>query len=330
MFKKDRIIKDIFNIKNDEQFNNISLQVFEYQYNYNEIYRTYINKLNVRISEIKHYKDIPCMPIDFFKTHKILSSENKIETTFRSSGTTGMTTSEHHITDLSIYEKSFIKTFDFFYDKPEDYTFLALLPSYSERNDSSLIYMVEKLMQISNKKDNGFYLYNHRDLFLKLTDLEKQNKKTILIGVSFALLDFFEVFKIPLNNTTIIETGGMKGRKKEIIREELHSVIKKATGLKEVHSEYGMTELLSQAYAKSENKYFSPQWMKVLIRDTNDPFSYLEIGASGGINIIDLANINSCSFIETKDLGKIHKDKLFEVLGRFDNSDVRGCNLMVI
>jgi len=190
--------------------------------------------------------------------------------------------------------------------------------------------MVEKLMKISSKPDNGFYLYNHEDLFNKLQELESKNQKTILIGVSFALIDFFETYKIPLKNTNIIETGGMKGRKKEIVREELHKIIKNATGLKHIHSEYGMTELLSQAYALEENKYFTPAWMKILIRDTNDPFTFLKKEQSGGINIIDLANINSCSFIETKDLGKIHTDNSFEVLGRFDNSDVRGCNLMVI
>jgi len=333
----------IFKIKNEAQFNSVSLQVFEYQSKNNNTYRSYIEKLEVDISKIKHYKDIPFLPIDFFKTHKIISSDKEIKTVFRSSGTTGITTSEHHITDLKIYEESFLNIFKMFYGKSEQYTFLALLPSYSERNDSSLIYMTEKLMQISNKKDNGFYLYNHKELFEKLSELEKRKEKTILFGVSFALIDFFETFEIPLKHTTIIETGGMKGRKKEIVREELHKIIKKATGLKHIHSEYGMTELLSQAYAKEENKYRTPPWMKILIRDTNDPFNYVKSGASGGINIIDLANINSCSFIETKDLGKIithesfasnnkvnNKNYYFEVLGRFDNSDIRGCNLMVI
>ncbi len=327
---KNISIKDIFSIKNEEQFNKICLQIFEYQYNYNDVYKRYVNELNLNKLKIEHYRSIPFLPIDFFKTHNIISSNKKIKTTFRSSGTTGITTSEHHITDLSIYEKSFIKAFEKFYGKINDYVFLALLPSYSERNDSSLIYMVEKLMKISSKPDNGFYLYNHEDLFNKLQELENKNQKTILIGVSFALIDFFETYKISLKNISIIETGGMKGRKKEIVREELHKIIKNATGLKNIHSEYGMTELLSQAYALEENKYSAPAWMKVLIRDTNDPFTFLKKGQSGGINIIDLANINSCSFIETKDLGKVHSDNSFEVLGRFDNSDVRGCNLMVI
>ncbi len=330
MFSTNTIIKDILNINNEKQFNKFSLQIFNYQHTHNIVYQTYIKELNINTSKIEHYKDIPFLPIDFFKTHKVISTNKKPETIFRSSGTSGMTRSEHHIADLSVYEKSFLKTFKLFYGKPENYIFLALLPSYSEQGNSSLIYMVEKLMQYSGNQNNGFYLYNHSELADKLTKLEKHNKKTILFGVSFALIDFFENYNINLKNTIIIETGGMKGRKKEIVREELHKIIKTATGLKHIHSEYGMTELLSQAYAKTENRYLYPPWMKILIRDTNDPFSYLPKGQSGGINIIDLANIYSCSFIETKDLGKLHEDNSFEVLGRFDNSDIRGCNLMVI
>lgn len=330
MINENKIAEDIFSIKTESNFNKICLQIFEYQSNNNNTYNNYIKELKLNTSKIKHYKDIPFLPIDFFKTHNVIISNKEIQTTFSSSGTTGLTTSKHHITDLSIYEQSFIKTFEQFYGNIKDYTFLALLPNYSERNGSSLIYMVEKLMKISNNASNGFFLYNLNDLFNKLQELENKKQKTILIGVSFALIDFFEKYKINLKNTTIIETGGMKGRKKEIIREELHKIIKDASGLKHIQSEYGMTELLSQAYAKTENRYASPPWMKVLIRDTNDPFTFLKKGSSGGINIIDLANINSCSFIETKDLGKVHHDNTFEVLGRFDNSDVRGCNLMVI
>ncbi|MCD6556528.1 MAG: acyltransferase [Bacteroidales bacterium] len=330
MLSTNTITKDIFNINKDEQFNKISLQIFNYQLIHNIVYQTYIKELNINTSKIKHYKDIPFLPIDFFKTHKVISSDKKIQTNFRSSGTNGITRSNHHIIDLSVYDKSFTNTFKLFYGKPENYTFLALLPSYSEQGNSSLIYMLEKLMQISNNPDNGFYLYNHSQLADKLSELEKQNRKIILFGVSFALIDFFKNYHINLKNTTIIETGGMKGRKKEIVREELHKIIKTATGLKHIHSEYGMTELLSQAYAKTENRYANPPWMKILIRDANDPFSYLPKGKSGGINIIDSANIYSCSFIETKDLGKLHPDNTFEILGRFDNSDIRGCNLMVV
>ncbi len=323
-------ISEIFSIKNESDFNNIALKIFNFQYANNKVYRNYIEKLNTDISKIKHYTQIPFLPIDFFKTHKIISSDKKIQTVFRSSGTSGTTRSEHHIADLNIYEKSFTETFRMFYGNPKDYVFSALLPSYSEQGSSSLIYMVEKLMQISGKPDNRFYLYNHKELANRLSESEKNKQKAILFGVSYALIDFFEQYKIKLKHTTIIETGGMKGRKKEIVREELHKILKNATSLKHIHSEYGMTELLSQAYAKKQNRYFAPAWMKILIRDTNDPFDLLSQGKSGGINIIDLANIYSCSFIETKDLGKLHSDNSFEVLGRFDNSDVRGCNLMVV
>lgn len=323
-------IKEIFNINSSEQFNEVCLKVFNYQYKENKIYKKYVDELKVKINNIENCDQIPFLPVEFFKTHKIITGTGVVQKIFKSSGTTGFVASSHYITDLNIYEKSFVKTFNLFYGKPEKYTFLALLPSYSERNDSSLIYMVQKLMNISNKKDNRFYLYDHQELFEKITDLEKQNKKTILFGVSFALIDFFEKYNIELKHTTIIETGGMKGRKKEIVREELHSVIKSATGLSGIHSEYGMTELLSQAYSKSNNLYKTPPWMKILIRDTNDPFNYVKPVATGGINVIDLANINSCSFIETKDLGKLHTDNSFEILGRFDNSDIRGCNLMVL
>ncbi len=324
------IISEIFSIKKEEEFNGIALQVFHFQYKNNDAYRSYIKELDIDVSKIKHYAEIPFLPIDFFKTHKIISSEKEIKTTFLSSGTAGMSRSKHHIIDLSIYEESFLKTFEKFYGKPENYVFLALLPSYSEQGSSSLVYMVEKLMKVSENKENGFYLYNHEDLYEKLKKLENKKQKSILFGVSFALIDFFEKFKINLKYTTITETGGMKGRKKEIVREELHGIIKNATGLKQIHSEYGMTELLSQAYAKKQNYYLAPPWMKILIRDPNDPFDFLPDGQSSGINIIDLANIYSCSFIETKDLGKIHKDNSFEILGRFDNSDARGCNLMVL
>ncbi len=326
----NNLISEIFSIKTDTKFNETALKIFRFQYQNNETYKQYVDKLKINFSEIKHYSQIPFLPIDFFKTHKILSSDKEIKTIFRSSGTSGIARSKHYVTDLSVYEKSFTGTFKQFYGNPENYIFSALLPSYSEQGSSSLIYMVEKLMQISDKPDNGFYLYNHEKLYRKLKELEEKKQKNILFGVSFALLDFFEKYKIKLKNTIIIETGGMKGRKKEMVREEMHRIIQNATGLKHIHSEYGMTELLSQAYAKKQNRYLAPPWMKILIRDTNDPFDLLPQGKSGGINIIDLANIYSCSFIETKDLGKIHKNNTFEVLGRFDNSDIRGCNLMVI
>ncbi len=326
----EEIIQAVFSIKNETQFHKTALAVFRFQYTHNAVYRTYIDNLNIKPEEIAGVQDIPFLPIDFFKTHKVLSSKQEPESLFLSSGTTNMQRSKHYITALSIYETSFLRSFSKFYGKPDNYVFLALLPSYSEQGNSSLIYMVSRLMQISNKKNNGFFLYNHEDLFKMLLETEEKKQRTILFGVSFALTDFFEKYKLKLENTIIIETGGMKGRKKEIIKEELHQIIRAGSGLAHIHSEYGMTELLSQAYSDKGNNYRCPPWMKVLIRDTNDPFSFLEKDKSGGINIIDLANIYSCSFIETKDLGRINKDNSFNILGRFDNSDIRGCNLLAV
>ncbi|NPA67917.1 MAG: acyl transferase [Chlorobi bacterium] len=321
---------DIFNIKNEKKFNDRATEIFRFQYKNNPVYAEYINNLNIKISKIKHYKQIPFLPIDFFKTHKIISKNKQHKLIFKSSGTTGMQRSKHYVAEPEIYEKSFNETFDMFYGNPEQYAVLALLPSYSEQGNSSLIYMVEKLMQKSKNPGNGFFLYNHDELFARLKKLEAQKQKTVLFGVSYALLDFFHNYKLKLENTIIIETGGMKGRKKEIIREELHKKLKKASGLPHIHSEYGMTELLSQAYAQTTDKYKTPPWMKILIRDAEDPFSYKKNGKTGGINIIDLANIYSCSFIETKDLGKINPDGSFTISGRFDDSDIRGCNLLII
>lgn len=322
--------KEIFNIKNSEQFNSVCIKIFKFQYTGNFIYKRYVDELKIEVSDISTYKQIPFLPIEFFKTHKVITGTRAVQKIFSSSGTTSLNTSTHYICDTSLYEKSFIKTFTEFYGSAKNYTILALLPSYLERNDSSLVYMVKKIMDLSKKKDNGFYLYNFKDLYEKLTELELAEKKVLLTGVSFALIDFFKTYKLKLKNTTIIETGGMKGRKEEITREELHTIIKEGSGVKNIHSEYGMTELLSQAYSKGNDLYKTPPWMKILIRDTNDPFSYLKAGKTGGINIIDLANIYSCSFIETKDLGKIHPGESFEILGRFDQSDIRGCNLMVL
>ena len=322
--------KEIFNIKNSEQFNSVCINVFKFQYSNNLIYKRYVDELKVDISKINSYKQIPFLPIEFFKSHKIISGNKKILQIFKSSGTTGINTSTHYVCDTSLYMKSFIKTFTGFYGSPKNYTILALLPSYLEREDSSLVFMIKELMNISNKPDNGFYLKNYEELHTKIRTLEKNKQKTIIFGVSFALLDLFNAYEIELNHTTIIETGGMKGRKKEMTREELHYILKEAANLNNIHSEYGMTELLSQAYSSGNYRYLTPPWMKIIIRDTNDPFDYIKTGMTGGINIIDLANIYSCSFIETKDLGKIYPDNSFEVLGRFDNSDIRGCNLMVI
>lgn len=321
---------EIFNIKNQKEFEKIALKVFRFQHANNKVYRAFCNHLNVDSTSIKSIYQIPFLPIQFFKSHDVLSSDNAIEETFTSSGTTGMITSRHLITDRTLYEDSYRKAFTQFYGNIEDYTILALLPSYLERQGSSLIYMVEDLIHLTNNSDSGFYLFNHDELIDKLKILEESGQSTILIGVTYALLDLIEKQKFNLNHTFIMETGGMKGKRKEMIREELHHILCEGFGVNAIHSEYGMTELLSQAYSLGNGIFECPAWMQVLIRDTEDALTYVDEGKTGGINVIDLANINSCSFIATQDLGKKYPNNSFEVLGRFDNSDIRGCNLMVL
>ncbi|NNK82012.1 MAG: acyl transferase [Flavobacteriaceae bacterium] len=322
--------EDIFNIKTEDQFNSVALDVFRFQFENNLVYRSFCDLLYKHSSDIKEIKDIPFLPIQFFKTHKVTSIENITSKIFESSGTTGSVNSKHYISDLSIYETSFLNGFSNFYGNIEDYTILALLPSYLERNNSSLVYMVNDLIKKSNNPESGFYLDNLETLKDTLIRLESKGQKTLLIGVSFALLDLIELHQFKLKNTIIIETGGMKGKRKELVKSELHDILKQGFGVSHIHSEYGMTELLSQAYSKGEGVFNCPPWMKVLIRSTTDPLEILENKKSGGINVIDLANVNSCSFIATQDLGKIHQDNSFEVLGRFDQADIRGCNLMVL
>ena len=320
----------IFNIRNHNDFNKIALEIFQFQAKNCAVYKEFITLLNINISVVKSVNEIPFLPIQFFKSHKIISSKEPVQRIFLSSGTTGNTQSKHHITDLSIYEKSFTKGFENLYGAIENYTVLALLPSYLERDGSSLIYMANYFIEKSNKSKSGFYLNNLEELHKNLIELDKNNDKILLIGVSFALLDLVEAYKFDLKNTIIMETGGMKGRRKELIREELHQILSNGFGVEKIHSEYGMTELLSQAYSKGNGIFECPPWMKVLTRDTEDALTILPEGKSGGINVIDLANINSCSFIATQDLGKTYKNGTFEVLGRFDDSDIRGCNLMVL
>ncbi|MBE9467836.1 MAG: acyl transferase [Bacteroidetes bacterium] len=319
----------IFQIKNSIQFEDLALKIFRFQSENIPVYGQYIKNLSVNTKDINHVKEIPFMPIDFFKTHKIIADNSKHKQIFTSSGTSGLSTSKHYVTDISLYEDSFRKGFDFFYGDIEDYCILALLPSYLERKGSSLIYMAADMIKKSRHPDSGFYLHNIDELAEKLLYLNKTKQKTILLGVTYALLDLVEKYKFLLDNTIVMETGGMKGKRKEIIREKLHETLTTGLGVKSIHSEYGMTELLSQAYSKGNGIFLTPPWMKIFIRDTYDPLTLIQKSKSGGINIVDLANINSCSFIETKDLGKIHKEGGFEVLGRFDNSDVRGCNLLV-
>ncbi|WP_299435064.1 acyl transferase [uncultured Aquimarina sp.] len=325
------LAETIFTIENDQDFEKAALRVFHHQYINCNVYQRFCNLLGVIKSSIRNSSEIPFLPIEFFKQEKIVSSPSNIQQVFTSSGTTGSITSKHYVTNLSIYENSFRKGFQCFYGDIKDYTVLALLPSYLERDGSSLVYMADKLITESQQLDSGFYLDETKKLITTLKRLTEQNKKIILIGVSFALLDLVEHNHIQLNNDTIImETGGMKGRRKEMIREELHKVLKGGFGVSQIHSEYGMTELLSQAYSKGNGIFQCPPWMKVSTRDPEDALTSLEDGKTGGINIIDLANINSCSFIATQDLGKIYDHGSFEILGRFDHSDIRGCNLMAL
>jgi len=319
-----------YNIQSFSDFEKKALEIFQFQAENNKVYKEFLFYLSVDISSIKSINEIPFLPIQFFKSHPIISSKENIKKTFLSSGTTGMQQSKHFVTDVSIYEKSFRKGFQYFYGNIENYTVLALLPSYLERDGSSLVYMVNDLIQNSKKPKSGFYLNNLDELAQNLIELDKRGEKILLIGVSFALLDIVEKHKFKLKNSVIMETGGMKGRRKELIREELHQVLCEGFGVEKIHSEYGMTELLSQAYSKGNGIFGCPPWMKILTRDAEDALTILPEGKSGGINVIDLANINSCSFIATQDLGKTYTDGSFEVLGRFDNSDIRGCNLLVL
>ena len=319
----------IFGINNNHVFDKTALEIFHYQADFNKIYKAYINHLGILPEQVKTLLQIPFLPIDFFKTQDVITEKKEPERIFTSSGTTGASTSRHLITDVSVYEESFIKTFELFYGDIRNFCILALLPSYIERDDSSLVYMISKLIQKSGHPDSGFYLYNFDELVCKLNRLLENGQKILFFGVSFALLDFAEKHKMKLRNTIVMETGGMKGRREELTRKELHRILTKNFGINEIHSEYGMTELLSQAYSKGNGLFYPPPWMKVIIRDTYDPFCWLNKGRSGGINVIDLANYNTCSFIETKDLGRLSANKTFEILGRFDNTDIRGCNLLI-
>ena len=321
---------EIFNIQSEQDFQNLALRIFNYQFENNSVYRSFCDLLYKHPSDVKSIEEIPFLPIQFFKSHQVISSTESPKITFSSSGTTGSITSKHIVTDLELYERSFRKAFELFYGDISSYTVLALLPSYLEREGSSLIYMVNDLIQKSNNPESGFYLNNLADLSEKLTALDASGQKVLLIGVSFALLDLVESEKFNLQNTVIMETGGMKGRRKEVTRKELHQTLTEGFGVDLIHSEYGMTELLSQGYSKGNGIFETPPWMKILIRDTEDPFTILGCDKTGGLNVIDLANINSCSFIATQDLGKVYPDHSFEVLGRFDHSDIRGCNLMVL
>jgi len=320
----------IFNIKSSADFSHCALEIFNYQFTGNAVYREFILSLGKEPSLIRTVDEIPFLPIELFRNHRIITVDDPVEMIFESSGTTGVITGKHFITDLSLYEESFLRSFLLFYGEPEEFLIAALLPSYTEREGSSLVYMADNLIRRSKNPGSGFYRDNTEELIKKIAEARKKAQKILLLGVSFALLDLAEKQSPDLSGVIIMETGGMKGRRKELTRTELHSILREKFNVSSIHSEYGMTELLSQAYSKGDGLFHSPPWMKILIRDPQDPLSLeYEQGRSGGINIIDLANINSCSFIATGDLGKLHEDGSFEVLGRFDNSDIRGCNLMV-
>lgn len=321
----------IFNIKTEVDFVKSCLETFHYQYENVEIYQRFVNYLNVDISKIKRVEDIPFLPIEMFKNHQILDKTKTAKDFFQSSGTTQMNLSKHWIADFQLYEKSIEKSFQQFIGNPDEFIFLGLLPNYLERKNASLIYMVNHLMTLSGKPENGYFLYNHEDLFQVLKTNSK--KKILLFGVSFALLDFldhsFDLASLNLENLTVIETGGMKGRKEEMTKDELLLILQKGFATEKVYSEYSMTELLSQAYSFGGNIYETPNWMRVLVRNIENPFSYVDDYRTGAINIIDLANRHSCSFIATQDLGKKLPENQFQVLGRIDHSDIRGCSLLV-
>ena len=319
----------ILNISSSQEFEKYSIEIFNYQFEKNTIYREFCKLTGKNPSNIRSSFEIPFLPIQFFKTHKIISSNQPIKKTFYSSGSTKNNLSKHHIIDLKLYEDCFLKIFMNFYGSPSQYNIIALLPTYLENKNSSLIYMVNKLIEKSENKHSEFYLDNYKKLKEKLLYLEEGDKKTILFGVSYALLNLIDFHKFKLKKTIIIETGGMKGKRKELIKSELHQMLKIGFGVKNINSEYGMTELISQAYSIHNEKFKSPPWMKIYIRESEDPMNIKTNNKSGGINIIDLANYNSCSFIATDDLGKLDKDGNFEILGRLDNSDQRGCNLLI-
>ena len=332
----------IFKIKTESDFETLALDIFQSQCRECPPYREYLSLLEKDVESITCIEDIPFLPVRFFKTKSIICGADsavggkEIEKIFTSSATTGVTPAKHFVKELSLYEESFIRSFTLFFGEPSQYTILALLPSYLEREGSSLVYMVDRLIQLTKRRESGFYLYNFEELYQTLLSLNVRREKTILFGVSFALLDFTSRYRINFPDLTVIETGGMKGRGTEMPREELHSILKESFGVEQIASEYGMAELLSQAYSLGEGVFYSPPWMEVLIRDLNNPFRMVDEGRKGGINIIDLANIHSCSFLETEDLGMKESDSSikggkngFRIFGRISHSEARGCNMLI-
>ena len=326
----EEIEKNLFSVNTEEAFRQLALSEFFYQYEHNPVYRRYCELLHVSARQVDSIWKIPFLPVEFFKSQQVLAGGPEYEQLFTSSGTTGMEKSAHYVKYLHLYRQSFLRSFEHFYGPIGDYCLLALLPGYMDNPNSSLIFMVRELIEKTGHRDSGFYLDNPQELIDKLRELEEQGQKTLLLGVSFALLDLAGQYQLNLKHTQVMETGGMKGRRKELTRQELHRMLQEKLGVNPVHSEYGMAELLTQAYSEKQGKFRTPPWMKVMIRDYDDPFDWAVQGKSGGINVIDLANLYSCPFIETRDIGRILEDGSFEVLGRFDDSDVRGCNLLVV
>ena len=316
-------------------FENLALEIFQYQYQFGSVYKAYVDMLKIDPQKVNSLLTVPFLPIQFFRTHTVKTTDFNPVAEFVSSGTTQTVNSHHLIKDIKLYQQSFTEIFKLFYGPVDNWCIIGLLPSYLERNNSSLVYMVNELIHESHHPQSGFYLHEYEKLHRSLKQLEADKQKTLLIGVSYALLDFAEQYPLQLENTIVMETGGMKGRKQEIVRSELHEILKRRFHVNTIHSEYGMTELLSQAYSKRDGIFHCPPWMKVLIRDEEDPFSVQHSGSEmfttrGAINVIDLANIYSCSFIATDDAGTVFPDGSFELLGRIDNSDIRGCSLMAI
>ena len=322
------IVNNILSVSPDT-FNALAIQIFKFQYAQNAIYKHWVDALSINPQNVTKLSHIPFLPVSFFKTHKVVTGEFEPECTFESSGTTGTVNSKHYVKDLNLYTQSFTEGFRKFYGDPNEWCIIGLLPSYLERKGSSLIVMVEELIKNSAHTESGFYLYEFKKLAAVLKELEARKQKILLIGVTFALLDFAEQFPMQLEYTTVMETGGMKGKRREMVREEVHAILQNQLKIPVVHSEYGMTELLSQGYSLGEGIFKTVNWMKVLVRDEDDPLLITDKGR-GLINVIDLANIYSCSFIATDDVGSIFEDGSFEVLGRRDNSDIRGCSLMVM
>ena len=323
-------LENFWEIDSQSTFEMLALKTFYFQYENNKVYRSYCDLINCNPAEVTAVKDIPYLPISFFKSKKVCCFESDNASFFSSSTTTGGSPSKHYYHQLKDYQISFRKGFEHFFGAIEDFTVLALLPSYLERSGSSLIYMADDMIRKSQKTESGFYLNQLESLKKIIMQQEKKEQKTLLLGVSFALLDLVEQYSFDLEHTWIMETGGMKGRRKEVTREALHSQLKKGFGVSKIYSEYGMTELLSQAYSIGKGIFECPPWMRVAARENQDPFNLLPWGQSGGLNIIDLANRDSCAFIATEDLARVHSDKRFEVLGRLDASEIRGCNLMVV